>query len=101
LIDFIPIWIGFDSWLTPTTCPVYLALTTLVMYWAAAGWERHKNNRYLTLGLRPRYSRVGVFAGSVAVVVMLNLLAMTHACQLMPGKLALVPPRDLSHHQGL
>jgi uncharacterized membrane protein len=119
LIDFIPIWIGFDSWLTPVTCPVYLALTTLVMYWAAAAWERHKNNRYLTLGLRPGYSpvssRVAVFATSVLVAVILNLLALTHALQLMPAKLALVPPnpypwapakvarppQDLLHHQVL
>ena len=118
LIDFIPIWIGFDSWLTPATCPVYLALTTLVMYWAAAAWERHRNNRYLTLGLRPGYSlvsSVGVFAISVVVVVILNLMAVTHALQLMPQKLALVPPnpilrapakvarppQDLLHHQVL
>ncbi len=119
LIDFIPIWIGFDSWLTPATCPVYLALTTLVMYWAAAAWERHKSNRYLTLGLRPGaslvISRVGVFAIAVLVVVILNLLAMRNALQLTPGKLALVPPnpypwapskvarppQDLLHHQVL
>ena len=120
LIDFVPIWIGFDSWLTPATCPAYLALTTLVMYWAAAAWERHKNNRLLTLGLRPGHSlvdnsRVAVFATSVAVVVILNLLAVTNARRLIPGKLALVPPnpypwapahvarppQDLLHHQVL
>ena len=119
LIDFVPIWIGFDSWLTPATSPVYLALTTLVMYWAAAAWERHKNNRLLTLGLRPGHSvvnsRVGLFATSVAVVVILNLLAMTNALRLIPGKLAVVPPnpypwaptqmarppQDLLYHQVL
>jgi len=96
LIDFIPIWVGFDSWLTPATCPIYLALTTALMYWLAAVWGGRKGNRYLTLGLRPAPqwsdSRVGLFAAAVLVVVFLNFLAVTHAASLTPGKLALVPP---------
>jgi hypothetical protein len=119
LIDFVPVWIGFDSWLTPTTCPVYLGLSTLVMYWAALYWGRRKGNRVLTLGLRPGAqwvdSRVGLFATSVLVVVSLNVLALANAPRLMPGKLALVPPnpypwvpakvarppQDLVNHQNL
>ena len=119
LIDFVPLWVGFDSWLTPATCPLYLTLTTLVMYWMAAAWGRRSGNRYLTLGLRPGRTlvecRVGVFAAAVAVVVTLNALAVIHAPRLMPGKLALVPPnpyrwapakvapppQDLLHHQVL
>jgi len=119
LIDFVPVWIGFDSWLTPSTCPVYLGLSTLVMYWAALYWGRRKGNRVLTLGLRPGSpwvdSRVGLFATSVLVVVCLNVLALTNAPRLTPGRLALVPPnpypwvpakvarppQDFSHHQNL
>ena len=96
LIDFVPIWVGFDSWLTPATCPVYLTVSTLLMYWVAAAWERRKGNRYLTLGLKPGHpwadSRVGLFATAVVVVVFLNLLAMTNAPRLTPCKLAVVPP---------
>ena len=116
-IDFVPIWVGFDSWLTPATCPLYLALSTLVMYRVAAAWGRHKDNRYLTLGLKPGDtlldSRVGVFVTVVLVVVILNALAAANALRLIPGKLALVPPnpypwapakvarppRDVLHHQ--
>jgi uncharacterized membrane protein len=96
LIDFVPIWIGFDSWLTPVTAPLYLTLTTLAMYWIAAAWERRLGNRYLSLGLRPGGTwverRAGVFAAAVVVVVILNALAVSNAQRLMPGKLALVPP---------
>ena len=96
LIDFVPLWVGFDSWLTPATCPVYLAAATLVMYWVAAAWLRHKGNRYLTLGLKPGRqwadTRVGMFATSIVLVVFLNLLAMTNAPRLTPDKLALIPP---------
>ena len=119
LIDFVPDWVGFDTWLTPVTSPLYLTLTTLVMYWIAAAWGRRKGNRYLTLGLKPGATlvecRVGVFATSVLVVVILNALAVTHALRLTPGRLALVPPnphpwaparvvrpsQDLLHHQVL
>ena len=119
LIDFVPVWVGFDSWLTPATSPLYLALTTLVMYWIAAAWGRRGGNRYLTLGLKPGGTlvecRVGVFATSVLVVAILNVLALTHALRLTPGRLALVPPNpypwvpakvvrpspDLLHHQVL
>jgi uncharacterized membrane protein len=119
LIDFVPIWIGFDSWLTPTTCPVYLVFSTLVMYWAALYWGRRKGNRFLTLGLRPGTqsvdSRVGLFAASALVVVFLNVLALANAPRLTPDKLALIPPnpypgvpakvarppQDLVRHQNL
>jgi hypothetical protein len=98
LIDFITLWVGFDTWLTPATCPLYLLMATLVMYWAAAAWGRHKGNRYLTLGLKPAAqgadARVGLFATAVLVVVALNVLAMTHAPNLVPGKLALVPRKS-------
>jgi uncharacterized membrane protein len=53
-IDFLPIWVGFDSWLTPATSPLYLALNTIIMFWVAAIWGRHKANRYMTFGLKPR-----------------------------------------------
>ena len=119
LIDFVPIWVGFDSWLTPVTSPVYLVLTTLAMYWIAVAWERHVGNGYLTLGLKAEGTlgerRVGVFATAVVVVVILNALAVSNAQRLMPDKLALVPqnpypwapaqvarpPQDLLHHHVL
>jgi uncharacterized membrane protein len=53
IIDFVPIWMGFDSWLTPATSPLYLALNTLIMFWVAVIWGRHKANRYITFGLKP------------------------------------------------
>jgi len=53
LIDFVPIWAGFDSWLTPVTAPLYLAINTVIMYWVAAIWGRNKANRFMTLGLQP------------------------------------------------
>lgn len=59
VIDFIPIWAGFDSWLTPWTCPVYLVLSTVTMYWIAKAWGEHRANRYMTLGLKP-----GLLGGS-------------------------------------
>jgi uncharacterized membrane protein len=52
-IDFIPIWLGFDSWLTPATTPIYLILSTVIMFWAAQAWGRWQGNRYLTFGLKP------------------------------------------------
>jgi uncharacterized membrane protein len=119
LIDFIPIWVGFDSWLTPATSPIYLALTTLLLYWIAKLWGRWKANRYMTLGLNPgsrtpaarparngaksrcdlsrRFPkwvlrRVVVFASVVLFLVVLNALALVNASKLTPSKLALVPP---------
>lgn len=96
LIDFIPIWVGFDSWLTPTTCPVYLVLTTLIMFWVARVWGGWKANRYMTLGLKPgsRWadSRVALFTGAALLIVFLNVLALRNAPRLMPEKLSLVPP---------
>lgn len=53
IIDFVPIWMGFDSWLTPATSPIYLALNTLIMFWVAVKWGRHRANRYITFGLKP------------------------------------------------
>jgi hypothetical protein len=55
LIDFMPVWVGFDSWLTPTTAPWYLVLNTLAMYWVASLWGRHKANRFMTFGLPSIY----------------------------------------------
>jgi uncharacterized membrane protein len=52
-IDFVPLWIGFDSWLTPVTAPFYLVLNTVLMYWVARIWGRHQGNRLMTLGLKP------------------------------------------------
>jgi hypothetical protein len=95
LIDFVPIWMGFDSWLTPATCPVYLVLTTVIMFWLARLWGSRQANHYMTLGLRPGAradSRVPVFMASAAAVLLLNFLALANAAHLTPGKLALVPP---------
>ena len=94
LIDFIPVWVGFDSWLTPLTCPVYLVVSTVIMYWVARGWGHWHANRYMTLGLKPGLpdARAGAFATAVMAVVFLNALALLNAPRLTPGKLALVPP---------
>jgi hypothetical protein len=96
LIDFVPIWVGFDSWLTPATCPVYLLLTTVIMFWVARVWGSWKANRYMTLGLKPGASwadsRVPLFVGAALLVVLLNVLALLNAPRLTPQKLALVPP---------
>ncbi len=96
LIDFVLIWVGFDSWLTPTTCPIYLALTTIIMFWVARAWAGWKANRYMTLGLKPASrwadSRVPLFTAAVLLVVFLNVLALRNAARLTPEKLALVPP---------
>ena len=95
LIDFVPIWVGFDSWLTPWTCPLYLAITTTIMYWLAHWWAEHRANRYMTLGLKPGLhwadGRAGLFATVVLAVMFLNALALLNAPRLTPGKLALVP----------
>jgi uncharacterized membrane protein len=96
LIDFVPIWVGFDSWLTPATCPAYLAVTTVIMFWVARVWGAWKANRYMTLGLKPGVqwadSRVPLFVGAALLVVLLNVMALVNANRLTPGKLALVPP---------
>lgn len=122
LIDFIPVWVGFDSWLTPATAPLYLVLNTVAMYWVALVWGRHKANRFMTFGLpsiyRPRpevpmrggmavigpavaiasvgrssrvEGRMPLFTGIVAVVIVMNLLALENAPKLTPHKLALIP----------
>jgi uncharacterized membrane protein len=92
LIDFIPPWVGFDSWLTPLTCPVYLVVSTVIMYWVARAWGQWRANRYMTLGLKPGFAgSAGVFATAVLAVVFLNALALLNAARLTPGKLALVP----------
>jgi hypothetical protein len=96
LIDFVPVWVGFDSWLTPATCPIYLAVTTIIMYWVARLWGGWKANRYMTLGLKPGAqwadSRVPLFVAAALLVVFLNLVALMNPARLTPGKLALVPP---------
>jgi hypothetical protein len=120
-IDFLPLWVGFDSWLTPITAPVYLALNTVLMYWVALAWGRHQGNRLMTLGLKSTASparetlrpaavpfaigwpgglvagarvavrRIPLFAGVVTLAILINLLALQNAAYLTPGKLALVP----------
>jgi hypothetical protein len=109
IIDFMPLWVGFDSWLTPLTTPVYLALNTVLMYWLALIWGRHKANRFMTFGLQPGSPSPAVrpvFACSVLLVVVINLLALENATRLTPGKLALFPinpypwaPAKVAGHQ--
>ena len=110
LIDFVPIWVGFDSWLTPGTCPVYLAVTTVIMFWVARAWGRWQANRYMTLGLKPGSqwadSRVPLFLGAALLIVFLNVVALMNATRLTPDKLALVPtnpypwaPAKVAGHQ--
>jgi hypothetical protein len=96
LIDFVPVWVGFDTWLTPLTCPVYLLVSTVLMYWIAQLWGQWRANRFMTLGLKPGLhwvdSRSRVFATVVMAIVCLNALALLNASRLTPDKLALVPP---------
>jgi uncharacterized membrane protein len=98
LIDFVPIWVGFDSWLTPATCPLYLVVTTVIMFWVARVWGSWEANRYMTLGLKPGSqwsdSRVPLFVGAALLVVFLNVMALMNAPRLTPGRLALVPPNS-------
>jgi uncharacterized membrane protein len=94
LIDFVPIWVGFDSWLTPATVPLYLIINTVIMYWVAAVWGRHKANRFMTFGLPSGSRPLGIPPAAVAVVllvVVVNLLALANAPRLTPAKLALFP----------
>jgi len=121
LIDFIPVWVGFDSWLTPLTAPLYLVLNTVAMYWVALAWGRYKGNRFMTFCLPLVYrppieapdgglaviaapmavaraarshwvdGRVPLCAGIVAVVIVVNLLALENAPRLTPHKLGLIP----------
>jgi uncharacterized membrane protein len=99
VIDFIPEWMGFDSWLTPLTCPVYLLASTIIMYWIARVWGQWRGNRYMTLGLKPGFLQrsAGAFATVVVAVVFLNALALLNAPRLTPGKLDLFPPNPHSH----
>ena len=93
-IDFIPSWVGFDSWLTPATCPIYLAVSTVVMFCVASLWGRCKANRLLRFKLSPDACpswRQPVFASVVLLVVGLNILALANAAKLTPSRLALVP----------
>jgi uncharacterized membrane protein len=94
LIDFVPIWVGFDSWLTPSTAPLYLVINTVIMYWVALVWGRHKANRFMTFGLQAG-SRPWLIppatAAALLLVVALNLLALQNAARLTPNKLALFP----------
>jgi uncharacterized membrane protein len=92
LIDFVPLWVGFDSWLTPVTAPAYLLLASAVMYAAASVWGRYRANRFMTLGLDVNWSSaIAVFTCLVAVAVGMNALALENASRLTPPKLALVP----------
>jgi hypothetical protein len=120
IIDFVPTWVGFDSWLTPATSPIYLALNTIIMFWVAVIWGRHKANRYMTFGLKPGSrpsaerppatsamagssaqvsrspsqwsgSRVPLFVSAVLLVVVINTLVLENAPKLTPAKLSLVP----------
>jgi hypothetical protein len=97
-IDFVPIWVGFDSWLTPVTSPLYLAVNTILMFWVAVIWGRHNANRYMTFGLKPGSrpsqgsgSRAPLFVSTVLLVVVINILVLENAPRLMPAKLCLVP----------
>ena len=94
----------------PATCPVYLLLTTLIMFWVARVWGSWKANRYMTLGLKPGSdwadSGVTLFAGAALLVVLLNVLALLNAPRLTPQKLALVPsnpypwtPAEVAGHE--
>jgi uncharacterized membrane protein len=94
VIDFAPIWVGFDSWLTPATAPVYLLINTVLMYWVASAWSRHKANRFMTFGLQAGSRPLLVAPAAVAVVmlvVLINLLALANGPKLIPNKLALLP----------
>jgi len=92
LIDFAPLWVGFDSWLTPVTAPAYLALVALAMYAVASAWGRYNANRFMTLGLDLNWRpAIAVFTCLVAVAVGMNALALENAARLTPRKLALVP----------
>jgi uncharacterized membrane protein len=116
-IDFVPIWVGFDSWLTPATGVLYLVVNAVLMYWVARLWTHYQGNRLLTLGLKPVVQppqlqlpmatvprvdldeRVALFASVVVLVVIINLLALENAASLTPGKLALMPTHP-SHLSG-
>ena len=78
------------------TCPVYLAVSTVIMYRLAQLWGRWRANRFMTLGLKSGMhwtdARVGAFATVVIAVMFLNALALLNAPRLTPGRLALVPP---------
>jgi len=91
VIDFVPVWLGFDTWLTPLTAPIYLGLSTLLMYWVTLVWGRHKANRFMTLGLHGGAPPTAVFASAVLLAVAINILALTNAARLTPDKLALFP----------
>ena len=52
LIEFVPMWLGFDNWLTPRYVLIYLVLIVGVTYLLADAWDRRGGNRYLTLGIK-------------------------------------------------
>lgn len=93
-IDFVPIWVGFDSWLTPATAPLYLAINTLILYWVAFVWGCNKANRFMTFGW-PISARGWPTARAAAAVILLvvaiNLLVLENAPRLTPTKLSLIP----------
>jgi uncharacterized membrane protein len=96
IIDFVPLWLGFDSWLTPATAPLYLAINTVAIYWVAVLWSANKANRFMTFGLPAGYRPAAVAvprapAAAVLLVVVINLLALENATRLTPHKLDLFP----------
>jgi uncharacterized membrane protein len=52
LIDFVPLWIGFETWLMPAASLTYLLLVIAATFFIARAWDRRQANQYLTLGLR-------------------------------------------------
>jgi uncharacterized membrane protein len=52
LVEFVPMWLGFDTWLTPGFAIVYLLLVVIATFLIADAWDRRNGNRYLTLGLK-------------------------------------------------
>lgn len=52
LIDFVPMWLNFQTWLTPRVSIAYLVLVVLATLAIAEVWDRYNGNRHLTLGLK-------------------------------------------------
>jgi hypothetical protein len=52
LVEFVPMWLGFDMWLTPAYVIGYLVLIVFTTFLIADAWDRRNGNRYLTLGLK-------------------------------------------------
>lgn len=52
LVEFVPMWLGFEMWLTPAFAVVYLLLVVFATFLIADAWDRRNGNRALTLGLK-------------------------------------------------